>query len=261
MSNSEELVVYWQPGCTSCLKVKEYLASRHVPFRSVNVLQDAQGMEQLARLGVRRVPIIARGEQWCDAQTMADINRIAGIANPVTPSLSAQELGERVQSILELLTRYVRQIPEDQMLTMLPNRPRSYGGLACHIAEIIDYFLRVVRHGHRLEFIDYDHPLPEALHDPANLHAYCDSVARLFEVWRTTEMPRETMTRELELYYGQQPLQEFLERSCWHAGQHLRQLELVLRLKIGVDPVVPLTPALFRGLPMPHAVWDDQLPF
>ena len=31
---------YWQPGCTSCLRMKEFLAKHGVPFVSVNVLED-----------------------------------------------------------------------------------------------------------------------------------------------------------------------------------------------------------------------------
>ncbi len=29
---------YWQPGCTSCLRMKEFLSKHGVPFVSVNVL-------------------------------------------------------------------------------------------------------------------------------------------------------------------------------------------------------------------------------
>ena len=31
---------YWQPGCTSCLRMKEFLTRHGVPFVSVNVLED-----------------------------------------------------------------------------------------------------------------------------------------------------------------------------------------------------------------------------
>jgi glutaredoxin len=261
MSTPEELSVYWQPGCTSCLRVKEYLSSKHIPFRSVNVLADPAGMAELAKLGVRRVPILTKGDQWCDAQTMADINRIAGITQDSAPRLSPEALTDRVQGVLDYLSRYVRQIPQDQILTMLPNRPRSYGGLACHVAGIIDCFLKAVEHGYRVEFEDYDHPLPQSLHSKEALLAYCDSVGNAFRDWRVNAFAQEDMGRQLDLYYGLQTIGEFLERSCWHAGQHLRQLELVLIQKIGITPAARLDPALFQGLPMPQAVWDDQLAF
>ena len=34
------LKVYWQPGCSSCLKTKEFLIENGIEFQSVNVLED-----------------------------------------------------------------------------------------------------------------------------------------------------------------------------------------------------------------------------
>lgn len=34
------LKVYWQPGCSSCLRTKEFLTKHGVPFVSVNVMAD-----------------------------------------------------------------------------------------------------------------------------------------------------------------------------------------------------------------------------
>ncbi|MEO8754600.1 MAG: glutaredoxin domain-containing protein, partial [Casimicrobiaceae bacterium] len=61
VSTQPALKVYWQPGCSSCLGVKEFLTQRNVPFVSVNVLADMAGFSELAELGLRRVPIVCRG--------------------------------------------------------------------------------------------------------------------------------------------------------------------------------------------------------
>ena len=34
------LKVYWQPGCSSCLKTKEFLLANGMEFESINVLED-----------------------------------------------------------------------------------------------------------------------------------------------------------------------------------------------------------------------------
>ena len=47
---------------------------------------------------------------------------------------------------------------------------------------------------------------------------------------------------------------ELLERTVWHAAQHLRQLYALLEL-MGLEPSNPLTEADFRGLPLPKEVW------
>ncbi len=62
---------YWQPGCTSCLRMKEFLTRHGVPFVSVNVLEDRAAMAELAELGVRSVPIIRRGTDWANGQVLA----------------------------------------------------------------------------------------------------------------------------------------------------------------------------------------------
>ena len=41
------LKLYWQPGCSSCLKMKEFVLEHGVPFESVNVLEDDSGFAEL----------------------------------------------------------------------------------------------------------------------------------------------------------------------------------------------------------------------
>ncbi len=59
---TDELKVYWQPGCSSCVKVKELLEFLDVPYKSINILADQEGFEDLMRLGVRSVPVVRRGD-------------------------------------------------------------------------------------------------------------------------------------------------------------------------------------------------------
>ncbi|MED5337707.1 MAG: glutaredoxin domain-containing protein, partial [Pseudomonadota bacterium] len=40
------LKVYWQPGCSSCLKTKEFLLDHGMDFHSVNVLEDDAGFAE-----------------------------------------------------------------------------------------------------------------------------------------------------------------------------------------------------------------------
>ena len=71
---------YWQPGCTSCLRMKEFLTKHGVAFVSVNVLEDKDAFAELAALGVRSVPIVRRGSDWANGQVLRDVARVAGIA-------------------------------------------------------------------------------------------------------------------------------------------------------------------------------------
>src|ERR1700682_4099361 len=77
--NDELLKAYWEPGCSSCAWPKEFLTTRGVPFASINVLANREAFDDLARIGVRRVPIVRRGDDWVDGQVLKDLARLAGI--------------------------------------------------------------------------------------------------------------------------------------------------------------------------------------
>ena len=70
---------YWQPGCTSCLRMKEFLTKHGIPFVSVNVLEDRDAFAELETLGIRSVPIVRRGDDWANGQVLRDVARVAGI--------------------------------------------------------------------------------------------------------------------------------------------------------------------------------------
>src|SRR3954467_200885 len=73
-----DLRVYWRPGCSSCVKVKEFLTHLGVEFESVNVSARPEAMEELGTLGVRTVPVVARGKDYVFAQELADVSAFIG---------------------------------------------------------------------------------------------------------------------------------------------------------------------------------------
>ena len=68
-----------------------------------------------------------------------------------------------------------------------------------------------------------------------------------------------TSARKADVYYGDVTVHEFLERTTWHSGQHVRQLVMVLDM-LGIEPDRPIGQETFAGLPMPEKVWDDERP-
>src|SRR5262245_46323807 len=140
-SEASVIKAYWQPGCTSCLRMKEFLTRHGVPFVSVNVLADKQGFAELEALGIRSVPIVRRGTDWANGQVLRDVARVAGIAWGGAQVLPARELTARLFEIQTAAQRLFVQIPDEALGTMLPNRPRSYAQLGYHIFNIADAFL------------------------------------------------------------------------------------------------------------------------
>ncbi len=73
MLAAERVKVFWQPGCTSCLRTKEFLTKSGVDYESINVHGNPAGMEELRKLGARSVPVVARGGKFVFAQALGDV--------------------------------------------------------------------------------------------------------------------------------------------------------------------------------------------
>ena len=260
-SSSEAAVVkaYWQPGCTSCLRMKEFLTRHGVPFVSVNVLEDKDGFAELAALGIRSVPIVRRGDEWANGQVLRDVARVARIPWGGASMLPPAELAARLVEIQTAAQRLFQQIPDDKLDMLLPYRPRSYGQLGYHIFNICDAFLEHEVLGQPLMEGAYGRvPAPEA-HTKAKILAYGRDVLERFERWWKGPGQTTDFSRKAQVYYGDVTLHHYLERTTWHSGQHLRQLAMVLN-RLEIAPDRPPTKETFAGLPMPDKVWDDERP-
>src|SRR6266853_681973 len=70
MLAAERVKVFWQPGCTSCLRTKEFLTKSGVDYESINVHGNPAGMEELRKLGARSAPTVARAHPLVFAQPL-----------------------------------------------------------------------------------------------------------------------------------------------------------------------------------------------
>ncbi|MGH8851512.1 MAG: glutaredoxin domain-containing protein [Casimicrobiaceae bacterium] len=256
----EPLKVYWQPGCTGCLRMKEFLTNHGVEFISINVLADKEGCDELVQLAGRRVPIARRGNDWVDGQVLADLARIAGISLDPREMLSPHDLARRVDVILGATQRYCAQIPEASLDQFLPSRPRRYRELIAHIAQIIEAFLDLVECAKRLEVAAYDQNVPAGITSGPQLTGFVAAIQERFDRWWLRHGMHADFSLQADVYYGRQTLHEFLERSTWHACQHTRQLQLVLE-SLGIAPNGRLIAEDLAGLPLPSHVWDNELAF
>src|SRR2546427_10885409 len=111
MLATEKVKVFWQPGCTSCLRTKEFLTKSGVDYESINVHGNPAGMEELRKLGARSVPIVARGGQFVFAQTLGDVIKFLDLKVRLQERLSPDELVMKVELGLAAAARYILQIP------------------------------------------------------------------------------------------------------------------------------------------------------
>jgi glutaredoxin len=258
--SEQPLKVYWQPGCSSCLKTKEFLLANGMEFESINVLEDEQGFKELEALGVRLVPIVARGGNWANGAVFRDVARVAGFEWSGHTLLEPAQLLARIDTILGAARRFAAQIPATELDSMLPGRPRSYRQLIYHIFQIPDVFLNRVEHDAPYTYEALISHLPAHLDSREALLDYGASVRSRLNAWWQSAGRHTDFTQPGKVYYGDVSLHEVFERTAWHSGQHTRQLMLTLE-KLGIPPEDPLTEADFAGLPMPSRVWDNEKSF
>jgi hypothetical protein len=217
------------------------------------VLEDADGLAELRRLGARSVPVLSRGDDFVFAQNIGHVVKFLGLDEATGPALTAPQLVARLQRFLDIALRIIPQMPDDRLAQEVPNRPRSYRVLAHHMFRIPETFLEVAG-GDALTYEKLTARPPDDMHGTAAIVAYGTAVRHRLETWWQAT-PDQAARATVQTYYGPQLLHEYLERTTWHVGQHTRQWVMLLGMH-GIAPDGPPGAADFAGLPMPSQVWD-----
>jgi glutathione S-transferase len=240
--------VFWQPGCSSCQKLKEFLLARGIDFESVNVREDPQAAADLARLGARSIPVLSHGDRYTFGQSLDDVARFLGVDGHAT-TLTIDELGARITRLLEIVRAESAALPPPLLEALWPGRTdRGTADLAYHVPMIANATLAAL-HGGVLEFEWFERRPQGTARQPEALAATCRATATQWAAWQASGPRPATVST----YYGTQPLAGVLERTAWHMAQHVRQLQQHLR-DHGATPSAPLQPADLAGLPMPEGL-------
>jgi hypothetical protein len=217
------------------------------------VLEDPGGLDELRRRGARSVPVLSRGDEYVFAQNIGHVVNFLGLNEATGPMLSPEQLMQRLDRFLEAALRMIPQMPDAKLSTEVPNRPRSYRVLAHHIFRVPETFLEVAN-GAALAYESLTSRPPEQMRTTADIEGYGVSVRQCLADWWAAK--RDKSGREtVQTYYGPQLLHEYLERTTWHVGQHVRQWVMLLDMA-GIAADRPPGPTDFADLPMPSQVWD-----
>lgn len=255
LATPEPFRVFWQPGCSSCVKVKEFLTGLGVPFESVNVMADPQGMKDLATLGLRSVPVVTQGKRYTHAQSLQDVATFVGQSPDLTPQLQAPQLVERWLQVLRTTQRYVAVLPPARLNEyIVPGRERTLRDVAYHIYQAPDAFLQTVVDGLEDWRLVANVDPPKSVVSVDDIAQYAQRQVDAIEAW-WAGVPDPSCAWKVKMFYGHHSVHSFLERSVWHSAQHARQLAAVLgEWGIAIDR--PLTSADYVGLPMPAGLWE-----
>ncbi len=256
MVASDRVRVFWQPGCTSCLRTKEFLTRNGVDYESINVHGNAAGMEELRKLGARSVPIVARGDRFVFAQTIGDVIEFLGLNVRQQERLSPGELMKKMDLVLPSAARFIRQIPAPELDKPFRNRNRPIRVLAHHVFRIVEGFLESMQDGGLLTYERIMTDAPASIRTGEDIARYGEGVLARAKQWWAAH-PDRACQRPMETYFGTHPVHVVLERAVWHPAQHVRQLMLILET-VGIQPDRPLSAADLAGLPLPEKAWDED---
>jgi len=160
------------------------------------------------------------------------------------------ELLPRLERILVAAQRAIREVPPAHLNMKSPDRDRTVRSLGYHVFRLSAGFPDGMESGGFPEAWLLEEPPPEA--DGAALARYGESVRCRIVEWSRHDGWCDGV---VETYSGPQTAHQLLERTTWHAAQHLRQLYAFLE-RMGVSPEDPLGEADFEGLPIPKEVWS-----
>jgi len=235
--------------------VKEYLSVRGIGFQSINVLDDADGMAEMRRLGARSLPVVARGGDFVIGQVMRDVVDFLGLEADAGPALSPDELMRRYDDVLVAALRLTRAMPDAALANELPNRPRSWRVLMHHVFQIPVAFLDMEETGKSLSAETMLAPPPDDMRTTADIAAFGDAVRARFAAWRDRARGAD-FTVDVPTYFGGTSRHEMLERTVWHSTQHVRQVASLLE-QTGVVPDGPAIVIDVSGLPLTDRIWDQ----
>lgn len=260
---TEQIRLYAQPGCSSCLKAREFLEHNVDEFEYINVLEDPEAMDFLLQRGIRAVPVVTVGDRHCMAISLKDLSAFLELETDPRRRLSPQELADRYCLILPVAARLVSEMPDWLMDTIpqplldntaVKTRHRPPGEVAVHIFEVAVRFLNAYENDHFARTQPMD---PARYETSAVVGEYATSVMNRLEEWRSAENSViGSFDRQIGTWYGPQQGHDLLERCVWHSAQHTRQLHAIL-VAADVEPSVNLTEGLLSGLPMPAGLWGD----
>ncbi len=249
------LRVFWLPGCSSCVKVKEHLKRLNVPFESVSVATNPAAAMELKARGIRGVPCILRAADFVYAQSLEEVSRFIGLTYRA-PRKDPAFLFEQWFFLLNLGIGYLEACPEPLLATdVLKERKRPIGQLAYHVYQIPNAFVHCMENREPKWVLRAAGPVDMeiALNREKLLKFARLAVDGLMGYWE--RMGKALPMEPFVLEEGLRSADEFLDRSSWHSAQHLRQIASVLsRERVSLIP--DWSDDFCYGLSIPVELWE-----
>lgn len=221
----------------------------------IDVLNDAAGREYLfSKYGLRKVPVLAKGEQYAFGQMLDPFAKFAGLPMPGAERLSPEQIYRKYELVFAAAQRFARQFPAERFRErVIPHRERGIRTLCYHVFRIGESFLETWD-GAEYSVKIADNEPPDEMQSGDDIARYGAAVWQRYEAWRRG-LDERSLSRVLKTYYGDTVAHQVFERVTWHSAQHCRQLVAVLE-RMGIAADRPLTAVDLAGLPLPERLWE-----
>ena len=220
-------------------------------FEGFDVEAEPERRRDLVPFGVLRVPATIVGDRVVHGWNPKALAALVDVPYQEREPLKPAELAQRLDLVLDATQRALRQIPPEHLGMKAPGRDRTVRQLGFHVFRLSAAFVDTREQGH-LSDQWFGEEAPAEMADGAAVARYGDTVRRrLAEYYARPGWCDGTVST----YYGPQSAPDFMERTTWHAAQHLRQIYWFLD-RMGVRADSPLTDADLDGLPFPREVWS-----
>ena len=207
---------------------------------------------ELAALGVPRVPATVLGESIVHGWNPQALAELVGVDYDGSPALSPAELARSQDNILYYAQHLAKRLTAAQLALKHPERDRTLLQLTYHLFRLSVAFVEAMEQ--RQFLLDWlTENAPPELESGADLAAFGETVRKRLGAWFGEAQPA-VFAEAVPTYYGDQQAHLLLERTTWHAGQHLRQVYDLLETD-GSRSGEPLPMELFEGLPLPEELW------
>jgi glutaredoxin len=242
--------LFWIPGCSSCMRMKEFVTAQGISFESINVAEHPERAEKLRGLGLF-TPAVCVGGRCVSGTGLDAVAALFGVSYDRIASLPPADLKTRYDAILDAACRYIVQLGDDGLATTLPDRDRPMLEVASQTVSVIRGFLAAYHDGfHDRQFAK----LADNVRTVDDLIVRAAETRDLLHDWWDRDGFDDPLDRVIDTpWWGHRTLLEVMEREVWHSAQHTRQLMMAVQV-LGIEVDGPLTAADLDGLPIPSGI-------
>src|SRR3954467_1890979 len=119
--------LFWKPGCSSCLRTKEFLKKQEIAFESVDAENNPEALAELRALGARGLPVISLGNRFTLCQSFGEVLKFLDLKIRLSDPLPGRELFAKLDTVLTPGARITRQFPPSQLKDLFRDRNRTKG--------------------------------------------------------------------------------------------------------------------------------------